>query len=197
VGLARQRATERLSGLRREKAALCAELEVAKRALVAAEAEVAASDEHLCAQEQAVASVRHQCRAKAQSLEKLKAVKEEFFREVAEEKRRRQELREKIRAWLAEQEAAEKVLQAKVDQQPKELESLKEQREAMRRRSVEAGIVTAAERQRAEESRTVIPLYKKQREEILEEIRDLIVQDDAAKQELEKVQGTLLAKQHK
>ncbi|CAE7445393.1 unnamed protein product, partial [Symbiodinium necroappetens] len=33
--------------------------------------------------------------------------------------------------------------------------------------------------------------------EILEEIRDVIIQDDLAKQELEKVQGTLLAKQHK
>lgn len=196
-GAARQRAAERLAVLRREKASLCKQLEAAKWNLATASAEVVACSEHVAAKEASVTGLKQQCRAKEQSLQKLKAVKEEFFKKAAEEKRRRQELREKMRAWLAEQDAVEKALQTKVGQHPQEIGSLREKQEAARRKGIEAKVAAAAERQRAEESRSVIPLYKKQREEILEEIRDVIIQDDLAKQELEKVQGTLLAKQHK
>ncbi|CAJ1352111.1 unnamed protein product [Effrenium voratum] len=160
-----------------KKRQLCQDLEAARQQLQTGAVEAQQRAEVLAGRGEKLQRGRKELQKQEQALERLEEVKARFIAEASEEKKRRQELREKMRCWLAAQENELSLLRARAAAAPAEAQQLRSQAEAQELRSQEA---LAEERQllaRLEELRRLIPLYTEQRQDLLEQIRDMTAED--------------------
>ncbi|CAK9103384.1 unnamed protein product [Durusdinium trenchii] len=183
--------------LTRQKREIFAEMEATKRQLQETQWEAERQEQLQSAFHERLQSERLQLRRKERSLEELQAVKVKFIEDAKEEKTRRQELREKMRAWMQQQEAELEGLRAQVAAHPEEMEMHRERREALRSEADEAERRSEELVKQAEESRRLIPVYAEQRQEFLQQIWDMSAQDELNQDELTKGQRKLLQFQKK
>ncbi|CAJ1427817.1 unnamed protein product [Effrenium voratum] len=180
-----------------KKRQLCQDLEAARQQLQTGAVEAQQRAEVLAGRGEKLQRGRKELQKQEQALERLEEVKARFIAEASEEKKRRQELREKMRCWLAAQENELSLLRARAAAAPAEAQQLRSQAEAQELRSQEA---LAEERQllaRLEELRRLIPLYTEQRQDLLEQIRDMTAEDALNREVLGEVQGKVKEKELK
>ncbi|CAL1165722.1 unnamed protein product [Cladocopium goreaui] len=191
-------ARNREEQLKSEKRQICQEMEVAKQQIQEEMAEAERLERQQEEQRRTLRRQRQALREQEKYLEELEAVKVKFLQEAKEEKTRRQELREKMRAWLQREEMEIEELKEKLSSGiPREMAVLEERLEASRQEAVEADLEAERLMQKTEDFRELIPVYTEQRRELLEQIRDMTEEDARNRDELLRGQSLLLEKQVK
>jgi len=191
-------ARNREEELKMEKRQICNEMQVMKQRIQEEMAEAQRYEHLQVDQRRSLQKQRQALRAQEKSLEELEAVKVKFLEEAKEEKSRRQELREKMRAWLQREELEMHELREKLNIGiPQEILELERRLEASRQESVHAEVEAEKMLQQVEEFQQLIPVYTEQRQEYLEQIRDMTEEDALNQEELLKGQSLLLEKQMK
>lgn len=191
-------ARNREEQLKSEKRQICQEMEAAKQQIQEEMAEAERLERQQEEQRRTLRRQRQALREQEKYLEELEAVKVKFLQEAKEEKTRRQELREKMRAWLQREEMEIEELKEKLSSGiPREMAAMEERMEASRQEALEADLEAERLMQKTEDFRELIPVYTEQRRELLEQIRDMTEEDARNREELLKGQSLLLEKQVK
>eukprot|EP00933_Yihiella_yeosuensis_P007944 TRINITY_DN113160_c0_g1_i1.p1 TRINITY_DN113160_c0_g1~~TRINITY_DN113160_c0_g1_i1.p1 ORF type:complete len:284 (+),score=84.10 TRINITY_DN113160_c0_g1_i1:47-898(+) len=130
------------------------------------------------------------------SLMDLGDAKDKLEEQASEQERRRRELKERTRKWLADKDSEPCELERQVDAHPAILAALQQELQASRDRCFHAQGDIAKLRQHMEEcSGRLIPRSIEAKEVLLEKIREMTAQDDNLREQLREAQDQLFQRE--